>query len=539
VPLDPERAKFACNFFEKALKHTQDQWTGKPFLLAPWQEEAVSTVFGTVKDDGSLEIELVYLEVPKKAGKTELVAGVILLALHLDVNLGCQVYGAAAAQRQALSVYRAASTMVNLYPPLGQIFKILPSTYRIVKRSDPNSFYAAIAADGDLTDGVNPSVSVIDEAHRWKTRKQLENFDVLCNGGITRKQTLTICITTAGVQSESPLAWRLHEKTLRVQNGVVDDPTFYGRIYGAEPDDDWTLESTWIKANPSLRERGGFLDIAKIRQKYQASLSDPDSQRAFKRYFLNLWDEKAARVVDLAQWDRCDRPFEAQPLLKKAPEAELRTFPHDHLEKFFGRPCWAGVDLSMTNDLTAVVFVFANDDESYDLLPFFWLPEHDLKKKEMRLGVPLRRWAEEGWLELCSGSAIDYRDIKARLIWGAELFELREICLDPYESRQLSTQLIDDGYECVEILQGYAMLSEPCKKILELITTGKLHHGAHPVLRWHASCLSVKESNDRLMFSKPERQRDTARIDGLSATADAMARALLSLPEAAPRVDSW
>ena len=102
-------------------------------------------------------------------------------------------------------------------------------------------------------------------------------------GGITRKQTLTIAITTAGVVNESPLAWRLHEKTERIREGVVQDPAFYGRIYGAEKGDDWTSENTWIKANPSLKERGGFVDLAKIRERYQSSLSDPEAQRAFKK----------------------------------------------------------------------------------------------------------------------------------------------------------------------------------------------------------------------------------------------------------------
>jgi len=56
-----------------------------------------------------------------------------------------------------------------------------------------------VAADGDFGDGVNPAFVVADEVHRWKTRKQLENWDVLSKGGITRKQTLTIAITTAGL----------------------------------------------------------------------------------------------------------------------------------------------------------------------------------------------------------------------------------------------------------------------------------------------------------------------------------------------------
>lgn len=539
MPFSPDRARYACNFFEKCLKHTQDQWSGKPFILAPWQEEAISKIFGTLKDDGTLQIEMAYLEVPKKQGKTEMVAGIILLALFLDTNLGCQIYGAAAAQRQALNVYRAASTMVTLSPELRKKFKLLQSTYRIIKRSDPNSFYAAIAADGDLTDGVNPSVTVADEVHRWKTRKMLENFDVLSLGGITRKQALTIGITTAGVRDESPLAWRLHEKTLRLKQGIVEDPAFYGRIYCAEPEDDWTKEATWIKACPSLKENGGFLDISKIRKEYQSSLSDPEAQRAFKRYFLNLWDQKEARAIDMGQWDACPKPWKAQPLLPKAPEDAVRTFAHEFLARFFGRRCYAGVDLSMTTDMSSVAFLFDNEDGSYDVLPFYWLPESGLKKRELRDGMPYRTWAEQGFLELSEGNVIDYRDVKARLIWGAQMFDLKEICFDPYNSRQLSTQLVDEGYECVEIRQGYASLSEPSKKILELVASGKIHHGGHPILRWNASCLSTKESNDCLMFAKPQRQKDTARIDGISALTDAMARAMLIVPETEQRVDAW
>jgi phage terminase large subunit-like protein len=77
---------------------------GQALHLGTWQKEAVSTIFGTLKPDGTLAIEMAYLEVPKKTGKTEMVAGIILLSLFLDTNPGCQVYGAAAAQRQALNV---------------------------------------------------------------------------------------------------------------------------------------------------------------------------------------------------------------------------------------------------------------------------------------------------------------------------------------------------------------------------------------------------------------------------------------------------
>ncbi len=140
--------------------------------------------------------------------------------------------------------------------------------------------------------------------------------------------------------------------------------------------------------------------------------------------------------------------------------------------------------------------------------------------------MPYRTWAELGFLELSAGNVIDYRDVKARLEWGARMFDLQEMCFDPWNSRQISVPLVEEGYNCQEIRQGYATLSEPSKKFLEIIASGKLRHGGHPVLRWNASCLSSKESNDNLMFAKPERAKDTSRIDGIAATVNALTRAI-------------
>ena len=388
------------------------------------------------------------------------------------------------------------------------------------------SFYAAVAADGDFGDGVNPACVIADEVHRWKTRKQLENWDVLSNGGITRRQTLTIAITTAGVQNESPLAWRLHEKTRKIEEGIVQDPKFFGRIYGAagmmtQP----TLE-TWIKANPSLKENGGFLDIEKIREKYVSHSAEGDLT-SFKRYYLNMWDQKENRAIDMVKWDASAGEWQAAGLLRKSTGDKVRPLPHDLMRRFVERRCWAGVDLSMTTDLTAVSLVFPTDDDGYEVLAFFWIPEKGIRKRELRDGMPYGQWVSQGFMESCPGDVIDYRDVQARLEWAAELFDLQEICLDPWNSRQLSVPLVEEGHVCVEIRQGVLSLSEPSKKLLELVTNGKLYHGGHPVLRWNASCVTAKESNDNLMFAKPERSKSSSRIDGISATVNALARAIV------------
>lgn len=533
MPFSKSHADAACNFFESILKHSADEWWGKPFLLCPWQEEALCAIFGNLDDEGKRIIEMVYLEVPKKSGKTEFVAGIVLLVLILTSTPGCQVYGAAAATRQALNVYRAACKMVEQSPILGRHLRIMRGTNRIIKRSDPDSFYAAIAADGDFGDGVNPAFVVADEVHRWKTRKQLENWDVLSKGGITRRQTLTIAITTAGVQEESPLAWKLHEKTRKIEAGVVSDPKFYGKVYGADKSDDPSLPATWIKASPSLIENGGFLDKEKIREKYEAAVSEGDLT-SFKRYFLNVWDQKEDRAIEMEKWDASAGDWTAHGLQEATPDCSfkmadgtermLRPLPHDALARFIDRRCFVGVDLSMTTDTSSVAFVFPSDTgESYDVLPFFWLPDSNLRKLETKLGVPLAQWARDGFLELSPGDEIDYRDIQARLEWGAKMFQLKAICWDPWNSNQISTPMTAAGFPCIKVRQTYGDLSEPTKKILAAVVRGDLHHGNHPVLRWHAGCAcTITDGRDNIMFSKPDRQKGSSRIDGMAAIADAM-----------------
>jgi phage terminase large subunit-like protein len=101
VPFFQPHADAVCNFFERVLKHTADEWYGKPFLLVPWQEEALSAIFGEVDDARNRVIEMAYLEVPKKAGKSEMAAGLALFVLLTTNTPGCQVYGAAAATRES------------------------------------------------------------------------------------------------------------------------------------------------------------------------------------------------------------------------------------------------------------------------------------------------------------------------------------------------------------------------------------------------------------------------------------------------------
>ena len=169
-----------------------------------------------------------------------------------------------------------------------------------------------------------------------------------------------------------------HGWYLRVlQEGVVEDPKFYGRIYCADREDDPGDPKTWAKANPSLIDNGGFVELEKIREKY-VSLAAEGDLTSFKRYYLNMWDQKEHRLIDMGKWDASAGPWRAAGLLPRRRGDKARPLPSDLMDHFKRRDCWAGVDLSMTTDLSAVSFVFPLDEDGYDVLLFCWISEEGI-----------------------------------------------------------------------------------------------------------------------------------------------------------------
>jgi phage terminase large subunit-like protein len=291
-----------------------------------------------------------------------------------------------------------------------------------------------------------------------------------------------------------------------VREGVFEDKHFYGRIFGAEATDDWTDEKVWIKANPSHEANGGFIKSAALRKEFDKAINDPAQQPAFKRFHLNVWGQAENRAIDMRQWAACG--------------GQLRAL--------VDRPCYAGIDLGSTTDLTALALVFPSDDDSFDFLPFFWMPADNVRERERRDKVPYSEWVKNGLIEATPGNVVDYRKVKEKLRWAKECFELRDVGFDPWNSRQISVELVDEGFNCVEVGQGFQKISEPTKKLLELVISGKCRHANHEVLRWNADCLSLKsDGNDNVRPSKPNRMTSSKRIDGMAAIIIALSRIIV------------
>ncbi len=349
-----EAADRAINFIQ-LLKHTKGEWAGEPFVLLDWQREIVTEVFGTLKPNGFRQYNTVYIEIPKKNGKSEFGAGVALYLLVADDEIGAEVYSAAADRLQAGIVFNVAKEMVEQSDALMRRLTIVDSVKRLVF-AKTHSYYRVLSREDKTKHGLNSHGVIFDELHAQPNRLL---FDTLTEfSGDARRQPLAWEMTTAG-HDQNSICWEQHEIARQVKEGVIKNPTIYPVLYNLPEKADWKKEKNWLKVNPSM---GHIIDIEKVRQACQAAIDTPTKENSFRRLRLNQWTSAKARWLPLDKWDACG----------------------NNIGETQGRECYAGLDLSSTTDLTALAYVFPSDDGVYDIVMRFWIPEDTMREKERK-----------------------------------------------------------------------------------------------------------------------------------------------------------
>jgi phage terminase large subunit-like protein len=152
-PINKQAAAKVCDFFPVVLRHSKGAISGQPFELLPWQKTVLSELFGRLNPDGTRVRRVGYIEVPKKNGKSTLLAGIALYLLVADAEPGAEIYGAAADREQASIIYREAAAMVRASPSLSKHCEVIDSRKTILVKAT-NSFYRVLSADAFRAEGL-------------------------------------------------------------------------------------------------------------------------------------------------------------------------------------------------------------------------------------------------------------------------------------------------------------------------------------------------------------------------------------------------
>ena len=567
---DRDAAQFVCDFVER-LPTTG---TGELFRLYDWQRRALEEFYGMMVPDPDTGEALrkywyLYLEIPKKNGKSELAAALGLYHLFADGELNAEVYICAADKDNATIVYSAAVFMATSAPWTAKMIargelKIIESRRRIEYRRSIKTgnggrkwvtvgVMQVLSAEAYSKHGYKPSCVIFDELHAQPNR---ELWDVMTGAaGASRRQPAWIVLTTAGDDPDrNSIGWEIHERAVAIRDarqlrrvqaeggdvrtilslrhaadedlaGAEEEllardednwlPILYGltAMFGDDPEDleaiDIWDESLWRLCNPSL---GKHLSLRNIRMEAMAAKRSEADERLFRWLRLNQWiTTKTVSWISLNLYDK------TQWGPSKRRERD------EWLKQLEGMTCYGGVDLSTSRDLTAFVLLFPPQPglDVAVLLPYgIWRPEATVDAAMRRDHVPYRDWARAGFLTLCPGEVNDYDDIEARIREAAERYDLRMIGFDPYLSRTI-TQRISPIVNTIEIPQDLKNMSPAMKEMDDMMQRHTLLHVHNTCFRWTFG--NVRNYEDGNGNIKPLKNKSVGRIDPTVASIVVMA----------------
>ncbi len=502
---DPERVDKVIATF-KALVHTQGQWAGRPLTPDPWQVAYIlAPVFGWVRYDEDSAgwvriIRQLYVDVPRKNGKSTLLGGLCIYMLAADHEPGAQIVTAATNERQASFVFNPIKQLAQKAPRLAK--HVRPVGKKIL-HDRSGSYIECISSVADAMHGANLHFVCIDELHVHKTPDLVETLET---GTGSRRQPLVGIITTADSGGQNTIYARKREYVEQVARGAIHDPTTYGVVWAADAKDDPFVESTWMKANPGygVSPTRSYMES----QSAQAQQSPADLAK-FQRLHLGLRTKQETKYIPMDAWDRND----------------------SHVSELLlaGKAAYGGLDLAATSDLCALAWLFPDGEGGLDAVWRLWTPEANLRALDKRTAGNATTWVRDGLLTLTPGNVADYDYIHAAILKDMDAFDVRGLAYDPWNSSQLVNDLVNDGAPMVKTRQGLVSLSAPTKEVQKIILEGtaafpKFRHGGNPAVRWQVDNFAV--AMDASGNVKPDKAHSADKIDAVAAAINAMSLVL-------------
>lgn len=475
-----------CDFIEK-LPHVEGTWATPTITLHASDVFFIVNLFGFRKSDGTRRFTTALKAIARKNAKSTVAAAIGLYCQLCEGETGPQVISGATTGQQARIVFGVAKRMVERTSALRDAFTVEAFANAIASYENGGTF-KPINAKASTQDGLNPSCVILDEIHAHKTGDLL---NVLRSAAGARANPLFLFTTTEGYESPGPWA-ELRHFAMQVLEGAVEADHFLAVIYALDDDDKDFDESAWIKANP-LMECNPIL-LTEIRKESIEAKAMPGKLAEFRIKRLNRRASTAQGFVRFDAWKRCAGQVDLEM---------LRPY-----------PCYGGLDLASTSDLTSFRLVWLVDGV-WHTWGRRWVPDSAVAQRTERGTVPYASWVASGVLEQTPGEVTDYDTIEQSVLEANERFDIRGIGYDAWNAKQLTAKLREQNVPMIEFIQGPKSYHPAVQEFERAYTAGNFRHGGDPVLTWCASNLVVRR--DANLNMAPDKRRAAEKIDDMVA----------------------
>jgi len=455
----------------------------KPFLLEDWQLFIIANIYGLKsKLNNRRKYKYVYIEIPRKNGKSELITALALYHFIFDELATITV--SANSREQAKNVdFKKIKSFAH---QLDRREKYIIPYFNSLKMNGRQNEVIVTSSDAKRLDGLNISVGIIDELH---SAKDSGVYDVIKSAMGSREEPLLIVITTAGFDVDS-FCYNLRNHITDILNGVTIDESQFGIIYTLDEGDDIADENNWVKANPNL---GVSLSIDFIRDEVNKAQNSPSETAGVLVKNFNLWQKKSS-----------EKSWINEAYLEK-------VFAPVNIEDYRGADCMVGLDLGTNTDLTCFSICIKVQNGEYVFFTKYYLPEDSLNSATNKKRY--REWAEKGYIKLTSGNVTDYDVVLNDLVEISKILNITQVNYDKYNATQFAINAQMAGIRMIPFSQNVFNYNIPTKEMERLILINKTRIDANPITHWNFTNVTIK--SDLNGNVKPIKRNEELKIDGV------------------------
>jgi len=312
-----------------------------------------------------------------------------------------------------------------------------------------------------------------------------------------RPEWLMVVISTAGGNKYGPCYSVARKSGINTLKGIqVDEHSFY-LFHEMDDKDDWNDKRNWIKANPNI---GASVNLEEylIPRYSKAKNYGGEKEADFKTKNLNMWIDQYDIWVPDDVW--------------------MKGSKGGYIEDLTGRECFAGLDLAANRDFNSLVLLFPNSDDTFEVLPFYWIPKDQAQNRTEKMDVNLMQWVNDGFITICGEHTIDRERQVNDIRRICEMYRVQVIGLDPMMKDEIMPKIDRDsgGFVTVSLFgQDIRNMSYPTKKLEKMVHDRQINHYGNPVLRWNMSNVAIyKDANENIKVVK---HKSTDKVDGVVA----------------------
>ena len=402
--------------------------------------------------------ETVILEVARKNFKTFTIATIFVLLFLLEPKFS-KFYSVAPDGALSREVKTAIEEILKSSPLVYQNkgvprFKILRDYIEFIPNENR---YIPLNYSNSRMDGKLPNVFLADEVGALPNSYAIE---AMRSGQLNILNKLGCIISTKYPTANNPFEDEVNYAK-RILDGTQNDETVFSLLYEPENTDNWSFDDTILKhANPValeipeiwedlLKKRARAISIESARENFLTKHCNIIYQGAGTESFIDIKDLQRCRVNKI-DWA--------------------------------GREVYVGVDLSMSNDNTAVAICAEEDGKILaDVVCF--IPEGRIDEKNKFEKLDYRRFVAGSKCIACGNKTIDY-GVAEEFVFSIEEkygVNVRAIGFDRYNAMS-SAQKWNQKYNTVEIRQHSDILHPPTKLLSEKIVDGEFEYEKNTLL---------------------------------------------------------